>query len=227
MSLTLALDTVTGLCACALYQHGVCLARLCDDIGKGHGEHLIGQIEMLISRADIDKSAISHIGVNTGPGSFTGMRIGVATVRALGLALQIKAVGVNRFEAIRYAVAQAGSQQNNRPCAVILPAVQDQFSIQIFEANGTPLSLPYQATVEEIIAQLPPCPIVLSGNANETIAAELKNRRLIDVDRVDVTPEAELDAIAAIATAASPPYQPPIPLYMRPADAKPMQALIP
>jgi len=154
MSLILALDSVTELCHCALYRQGVFLARQCDELGKGHGEHLIGQIETLLHQTGVDKNSISRIGVNVGPGSFTGMRIGVATARSLARALAIEAVGVNRFEAIHYGIRQAYSQQEECSHVIILPSVQNKFSVQIFDEIGQALTPPHQAKGEEIIAQL-------------------------------------------------------------------------
>jgi len=226
MSLTLVLDTVTNLCACALYRQGVCLARLCDDIGKGHGEHLIGQIERLLTQAAVDKSAIRYIGVNVGPGSFTGMRIGVAVGRGLGLALGIKAIGVSRFEAINHAVRQQVNKQGKPlPCAVILPARQDKIFGQLFSINGQALSSPYQATIEEMVISLPH-PVILASPANDMIVVEWKSRGLADFEVTYITHEVELDAIAALAVAMPVSQQPPTPLYLRPPDARPAQPAI-
>jgi len=220
MSFLLALDTVTDLCRCALYQGRHCLARQSDAIGKGHGEHLIGQIEKLFQQTKLDKNALSHIAVTTGPGSFTGMRIGVAVARSLALALGIEAVGMSRFDCIHHAVRQQllekkcnGSKELERsvedlsetkktleqalPCAVILPAVQDKFALQIFSGAGIALEPPYQTTAAELIAQLPQ-PVILAGDLGQDAVVILKNHELDENKILKVSPEAEFDALAAL-----------------------------
>jgi len=154
MSLVLALDTVTHLCSCALYKQGICIGRQCDDLGRGHGEHLVDQIDILLHQAKIDKKALDRIGVSTGPGSFTGMRVGVAFARGLGLALGISAIGVSRFEAINYGLRHFLSEKPKCKSAVILESVQDLVSYQIFDTNGTALSSPRQEKAASLMQQL-------------------------------------------------------------------------
>jgi len=235
----LVIDTVTDLCACALYQDEVCLARQCDELGmghgrgghnkgghgRGHGEHLIGQIEKLLRQADIAKTSLNLIAVNTGPGSFTGMRVGVAVARALALALGVKAVGVNRFEAIEHGLRQASPLYQGRGRAVILPAVQGLYSIQIFATNGAALTAAHQATIDEIAAQLPQ-PVLLGGEGCQAIIPQLKTSGLTCLEFHDLSRDAQLDAIntiargSAIARLAPSSQASPSPLYMRAPDAK-------
>jgi len=225
MSLILALDTVTNLCHCALYHDGDCLARRCDDLGKGHGEHITGQIEALLHQAGTDKNALTRIAVVCGPGSFTGMRVGVAVARSLGLALGIAAIGVSRFAAIEYGVRHISSKQQKQFCAVILPGIHDLVSFQLFDATGAALAPPRQEKPEEIAKQLPHSTL-LSGESCTQIVSILEQDPLTDIAVHLLTPQAELDNVAAIAAAKPLPQPSPSPLYMRPPDAKPAQPLI-
>jgi len=218
----LVFDTVSRFCICGLYQGETCLARLCEDLGKGHGEHLIDQMRALLHQTGMDKTMISHIGVCTGPGSFTGMRIGVATARALALSLNVGAVGVSRFEALYCAMQQKFEQGKN--CTVILPGPQDKFFVQFFNAHGVALDLPHQATIEEIAAQKPQL-ILSSQDDRETIIAALKGCNFIDFEILTFDRQTEFDALASIITAMKldgkgAQQSRPSPLYMRAPDAK-------
>jgi len=225
MGLLLVLDTLTALCASALYREGVCLAHICDNIGKGHGEHLIGQIETLLCQAGIDKTEIERIGVNTGPGSFTGMRIGVAAARSLALALGIDVIGINRFEAIHCAMCQANRPCQNQPCAVILASPQDTFCVQIFNELGQAVCPPHQTTAADIAVQLSQN-TVIGSSSHETIAFERIATIFADFNVLPISSDMELGALASLA-AERPSLQPiPLPFYMRPPDAKPVNSSI-
>ncbi|MCB8829752.1 tRNA (adenosine(37)-N6)-threonylcarbamoyltransferase complex dimerization subunit type 1 TsaB, partial [Escherichia coli] len=76
------------------------LAATSEDIGKGHAERLMAFIEQTLNHAAVPISAIGKIAVSIGPGSFTGVRVGVSTARGFGLALQCPVVGVSTLEAL-------------------------------------------------------------------------------------------------------------------------------
>lgn len=67
---------------------------------RGHAEALMGLIDDVLTEAGADYAALTKIGVCTGPGSFTGVRVGVASARGLALGLGIPAIGVSRLEAL-------------------------------------------------------------------------------------------------------------------------------
>src|SRR5690348_11165768 len=98
----LAIDTAASLCAACVYDSaaGQELGREVIDIGKGHAERLIGVIDGALGQAGMTYKDLDRIGVSIGPGSFTGVRVGVATARGLALALGVPAVGVNTLEAL-------------------------------------------------------------------------------------------------------------------------------
>ena len=98
----LAIDTSAGQCAVAL--DGV---RRCERMTRGHAERLFPMIGEAMAGAGADWQAITRIAVCTGPGSFTGIRVGVAAARGLALSLGVPAIGVTRFEALALAAARA------------------------------------------------------------------------------------------------------------------------
>ncbi len=92
----LALDTAGVDCAAAVYDSGrdTMLGEASDMIGKGHAEHLMGIVDRALNQAGVALSAVDRIAVTIGPGSFTGIRVGVAAARGFALSLGVPAVGI-------------------------------------------------------------------------------------------------------------------------------------
>lgn len=105
----LAIDTSAGQCAAAfLGRDGKVLAERAEKMQRGHAEALFPLLDALLDDAGAEYSQISGIAVCTGPGSFTGIRVGVAAARGLALGLGLVAQGIDRFRALVLAQAQAG-----------------------------------------------------------------------------------------------------------------------
>ena len=117
MSLVLAFDTSGPWVRAALVQDGVVLAACDTPMAKGQAEALMPALEAVLATVGRDWSALDLLGVGTGPGNFTGVRIGVAAARGLALGLGIPAIGVDRFDA---AALDAGA------VPVAVPALRGQ-----------------------------------------------------------------------------------------------------
>lgn len=98
--LILAFDTSGPYCAAALLLDGTLIETRAEDMAKGQGEYLIPFLQTLLGDHGYDWSDLTRIGVGTGPGNFTGIRIAVSAARGLALGLGIPAVGVSAFDAI-------------------------------------------------------------------------------------------------------------------------------
>ena len=98
--LVLAFDTSAAHCAAVLVRGDRVLARRDEAMDRGQAERLLPMLEELLAEAGLGWRDLDGIGVCTGPGNFTGLRIAVAAARGLALALGIPAVGVTRFEAL-------------------------------------------------------------------------------------------------------------------------------
>jgi tRNA threonylcarbamoyladenosine biosynthesis protein TsaB len=98
--LVLAVNTVADACEAALVRDGVVIAQLSEPMNQGHDARLAPVVERLMREAGIAFDVLNRIAVVVGPGSFTGVRVGVAFARGLSLALEIPAVGVTSLEAI-------------------------------------------------------------------------------------------------------------------------------
>ena len=106
--LTLALDTATGVCTVALVQDGHVLAEYDISVGLTHSEGLMPQLDQMFVRTGIKKEEIDRIAVSIGPGSFTGLRIGLAAAEAMAYAWQCGICGVNTLEAMAWNIPVEG-----------------------------------------------------------------------------------------------------------------------
>lgn len=117
----LAFDTSGPYCAAALLHRGQMSTRI-DDMARGQAEHLMPMLEDVLAAAGIGWHDLDAIGVGTGPGNFTGIRISVSAARGFALGLGIPAVGVTGFDVLRLSADLA-------PLAV--PAPRDQAYLMI------------------------------------------------------------------------------------------------
>lgn len=213
--ITLAIDTASLNCAVALMQDGRVVARVSEKIGKGHAEKLIGQIIEACSLAKIELSSIDRIAVNIGPGSFTGVRIGVATARGLALALVKPAIGVSSLEAIGF---EAHGHFPKSHIIALIDAGRDMVYRQDFDENLQPLAPATVQNCEEVVAGLDE-KAILAGPFSRAIAhlAGFKESSVYFLDAPDVASFAKLSQNKL-------PDGSPKPLYLREADAKPQMS---
>ena len=104
--LTLALDTALDRAAVAVSDGAGRQHALVERMDRGHAEHLLPMIDRLLAEAGVAIADVGRIAVDVGPGSFTGIRIAVATARGLGLALGVPVIGVDP----RYGVASCATR---------------------------------------------------------------------------------------------------------------------
>ncbi|MEM6677227.1 MAG: tRNA (adenosine(37)-N6)-threonylcarbamoyltransferase complex dimerization subunit type 1 TsaB [Pseudomonadota bacterium] len=102
----LGIDTAAGRCAVALMAEGRVVAARAERLSRGHAERLFPMIEVVLSEAGLAFEALTRVATCTGPGSFTGIRAGVAAARGLAVGAGIPAVGITRFEALAAGIAR-------------------------------------------------------------------------------------------------------------------------
>ncbi|HEV2502960.1 MAG TPA: tRNA (adenosine(37)-N6)-threonylcarbamoyltransferase complex dimerization subunit type 1 TsaB [Mesorhizobium sp.] len=214
----LAIDCSANLCAACVYDTatGQIAGRHVLDLGKGHAEHLLAVIDKALAEAGITFADLGAIAISTGPGSFTGIRVGVSTARGLALALKIPAIGVTTLEAL---AMEAASAFPGRSVLAVLDGGRGEIHAALFGADGGIRHGPAIATLEEASAMARENAEVLAGTAAEAVAAG---------GRFDFGP---LVATADIATyarlaAAKGPGEKPRPVYLREADAKPQAGFV-
>lgn len=194
----LAFDTSAAHCAAALLSGGRIVATRLEPMEKGQAERLLPLLAELLAEAGLGWSDLAAIGVGTGPGNFTGIRISVATARGLALGLGVPAIGVTRLEALAHGLP--------RPLRVVEDARRGALYVQDFPAEG-PASSPRLMTLEAA-QSLPPAPMAGSG------------AMLLGAEALPSAPIAEATAWLT-ATRMGSPQPRPAPFYLRGADAAP------
>jgi len=232
--LVLAIDTAGENCSAILAEDGWILAKAEAVIGKGHAEILPNQIKKLMSEGGREFSDIDRIGVNIGPGSFTGARVGVAAARALALALDIDAAGISAFDALYMQAMEILRKRRQEPAAVlaVLSAPQNSFYTQYFSAEGAAdedaADAPRHMTAAEAAAfaaeklkNEKPFYLICSGAADLAARLSEKDAAKTEILNAGSTADIVCFALCAMAKEDSELIDPPAPLYMRPPDAKP------
>lgn len=131
----LAIDTSTDTGSAALWVDGAVRLSRTWQVASRHAEHLLGEVGTLLTEAGVTPAGLDLIAVSIGPGSFTGVRIGLATVKGLALAQGTKIVGVASTEALAFAAAR--SQTGPKVTVVtLLDAYKSEVFGAVYEVAG-------------------------------------------------------------------------------------------
>jgi tRNA threonylcarbamoyladenosine biosynthesis protein TsaB len=147
MSVVLAIDTAAPRLGLALLQ-GERVDRHDEPMATGQAERLFPALEALLAGAGITLADLTRIAVTTGPGSFTGLRIGLSAARGLGLALGRPVLGIPSLLALSLAT--------EGPSAVLLDARRGEAYLQLFSAPGQPTTEARLLPLDDAEALLPP-----------------------------------------------------------------------
>ena len=215
----LAIDTSCGAVSACVFDSGSAeaLARHAEKMERGHGEALAPLIERLIASVEGGFGTLDRIAVTVGPGSFTGIRIGLATARAMGLALNIPVIGVSTLVAF---VAPLLLEPQPGIIASAIDARHGRVYFQLFESAGRPLLAPRVAGLREAARAIGAGPVRLAGSGAWMLALETA-RLGFNVDLVSSAEFPDIVAVAQIGVAAEPRDSPPRPLYLKAPDALP------
>lgn len=153
--LTLALDTALAACSVALVSPDSVLATRHQPMERGQAEALVPLIAAVMAEADQTPSALGQVAVTIGPGSFTGLRVGLATARGLGVALGCPVRGVGVAETLADAVMDDhGPATPDAPVLVLIDSKRGDLFVQRFagrDAQGLPVALdpPHAVSLDE------------------------------------------------------------------------------
>lgn len=214
----LGLDSATESCSAAVWCDNTILARRFETMRRGHAEVLMPLIEDVMNQAGLAFRDLDLIATTVGPGGFTGLRIGLASARALALAGRIPIVGVTTLEAVAHA-----QQPATNPVLIALDSKRSDIYVQLFDADRRPLSEPNALQPADIAAILPAGAVSVGGNARKVVLDAYSNRQppLVPLDGPDLPDAAIVAAFGAARfdkTASH--HAPPKPLYLRPPDAR-------
>jgi len=218
----LAIDTSCGAASAAVVESGQVepLAVVSRTMTRGHAEALAPMIEEALQSVDGGVGSLDRIAVTTGPGSFTGIRVGLALARGMGLALGVPVVGVSTLAAF---AAQLLSKPRH---GVIAPAIDARHGFayfQLFEPSGRPLGPPRCEALRECVRQIGDGPALLAGDAAVLLANEA-HRAGLPYDLESATDAPDIVAVARMGLALDPAANPARPLYIKPPDARPNPA---
>ena len=205
----LALDTALGACSAAVLRDGELLAAQSDPMERGHQERLAPLVGAVMAEAGAAFPALDRLAVTVGPGSFTGVRIGLAFAKGLALALDLPCVGVGSLEAL---AASAGPGF----VAAAIDARRERVYLQVF-ADGVPAMAPDLLDIPEAVARLaelyPGGEASLVGSGAALIAGAIPGAA------VDLRAAPDVAVLARLAAGRPSPTTSPRPLYLRPPDA--------
>ncbi|MDK9695882.1 MAG: tRNA (adenosine(37)-N6)-threonylcarbamoyltransferase complex dimerization subunit type 1 TsaB [Siculibacillus sp.] len=219
----LAVDTALDACAAAVATERdgtVEIHAVRDVIGRGHAEHLMRVVDEVLAYAGVGHVDLDGYAVSVGPGSFTGIRVGVAAVRGFALASGRPAVSVTTLEAL---ASEGRDIRPERPILAVIDARKNEVYAQAFDAGGRPLGPATVASAGVVARHGAEIGAVLIGSGAPLVAAADPTLEI-----AATTPFPAIDTHALLALprlAAAGPHTPrPSPLYVRPADAKPQGA---
>jgi tRNA threonylcarbamoyladenosine biosynthesis protein TsaB len=214
----LAIDTSGGACSVALRDTaGRLLAHRIRALARGHAELLMPMLRDAMAEADVDFAGLALIAVTTGPGSFTGIRVGLAAARGLALASGLPILGITAFEALAQAVPPA--ERQGRTLLVAIDSRRGDLFIQGFAGDDTPLCAPAAVTPEALAAKVP-ARLLLAGDGAARAGAALAAVGHAAMLASETGPP-DAAAVASVALArwrrGETPV-PPVPLYLRAPD---------
>ncbi|MEO6093219.1 MAG: tRNA (adenosine(37)-N6)-threonylcarbamoyltransferase complex dimerization subunit type 1 TsaB [Novosphingobium sp.] len=210
---TLVIDSATQACSVALFSDGECLAGEIRDLGRGHAEQLVPMIATLP-----DRGKATRIAVALGPGSFTGVRVGLAAARALAFVWDAALIGYPTLALVAaMARERIGPDQKRAGLAVVMTGGHGEWFVQRFGADGQSLAPLASLRPEAALTQLADQQCVAGSAAEALVALRGWGRALPILPDACAFPLLNPAALTVDAH----------PLYGRAPDARPAQAAAP
>ncbi|HKO09008.1 MAG TPA: tRNA (adenosine(37)-N6)-threonylcarbamoyltransferase complex dimerization subunit type 1 TsaB [Alphaproteobacteria bacterium] len=215
----LALDSSGAACSAALWAEGAVRAQRWEPRARGHAERLLPMVLEVASEAGTALASIDLFAATTGPGGFTGVRIGLAALRGLALAAARPMLGVTSFAALAHATA--AEERAGRSLLAVIDSKRDELFVQAFDENLAAESEGMVLAADAIAERHGARPLLLAGDGAARVIAALRAR---GCDVREAASAAFIDAavVARIAAARAPEAcaEPPAPFYLRPPSVK-------
>lgn len=224
----LALDTSTAACSAAIRDSdmpaGHLVVRRFEKMDRGQSEALAPMVQAVLRDAGLAVGDMDFVAVTTGPGAFTGVRIGLAMARALGVSAGLPVLGISTLLAVAHGVPQA--ERSDAWMVIVMDTKRDDVYVQVFDPTLSPVGEPEIIVPEAVSAVLNRIPggaaILIAGDAVDRVSAHIAGMdRPIRMLPGIILPDAAV--VAEIGMAMGPPtpdMPPPAPIYLRPPYAK-------
>jgi tRNA threonylcarbamoyladenosine biosynthesis protein TsaB len=217
----LAIDTALEACSAAVLDtSGGITASETAVMTRGHAEALMPLIARVMIRAGIEFGDLDRIAVTTGPGSFTGLRVGISAARGIALAAGKSAIGLSTLAGF---AAPLIADDDSTQVVAAIDARHDHIYLQVFGVNGRTLVGPRTATVRDAARAATTAPARIIGSAAKKLAAAWPKGAEAPL-LVEQLGAPDIDWIARLGAAAAEAHGPPKPLYLRAPDAQPQNA---
>lgn len=217
----LAIDTALEACSAAVLDTGGGItASESVAMTRGHAETLMPLIARVMNSAGIEFAQLDRIAVTTGPGSFTGLRVGISAARGIALAAGKPAVGLSTLAAL---AAPLIATDDGTQVVAAIDARHEHIYLQVFGVNGRTLVGPRTATVRDAARAAMTAPARIIGSAAKKLAAAWPKGAEPPL-LVEQRGAPDIDWIARLGAAAAEAHGPPKPLYLRAPDAQPQNA---
>ena len=217
----LAIDTALEACSAAVLDtSGGITASETAIMTRGHAEALMPLLARVMIRAGIEFGDLDRIAVTTGPGSFTGLRVGISAARGIALAAGKSAIGLSTLAGF---AAPLIAEDDSTQVVAAIDARHDHIYLQVFGFNGRTLVGPRTATVRDAARAAMTAPARIIGSAAKKLAAAWPKgaEPPLVVEQLGAP---DIDWIARLGAAAAEAHGPPKPLYLRAPDAQPQNA---
>ena len=218
----LAIDTALEACSVAVLDTERADLRLHESLQmqRGHAEALMPMIARVLDRAKLDFAAIDRIAVTVGPGSFTGLRVGIAAARGIALAAGKPAIGLSTLAAF---AAPFIAADDTLPVVVAINARHDHVYLHVFGPGGRTLVAPRLVPLREALRVSTAGAPRITGTAANMLAAVWPAGERVPTS-VEQRNAPNIDWVARLGAAATDTGVPPKPLYLRAPDAQPQEA---
>lgn len=221
MTRILAVETALQGYSVALQEGSAPIASFRSDDNQRAAEQLVLNIDTLMRQAGWAYESLALIGVNIGPGSFTGIRIGMAAAKGLAMAHRTPCIGVNTHELLLAQRRTAVASVDGRPWLIATDARRGQLYVQRFAADFTPMGDILLLTLREVQALMGSAPHSIGGNAQALLRPLLGDaHHYLPVATPQATALAQLLNVRYSSGGLPTASENMEPLYIRPPDAK-------
>jgi tRNA threonylcarbamoyladenosine biosynthesis protein TsaB len=218
----LAIDTALDACSAAVLdtsRPGIAASETLA-MTRGHAEALMPLIARVMDIAELNFNELDRIAVTTGPGSFTGLRVGISAARGIALAASRPAIGLSTLAGL---AAPLIAEDDTSNVVAAIDARHEHVYLQIFGSGGRTLVSPRIAALSDAVRAAVTGPARLIGSG-APLLAKAWPRGVDPPLLVDQRGAPDISWIARLGAAAADGFGPPRPLYLRAPDAQPQNA---